>query len=243
MRSKRLKRLGLAAPIANVSFAMMHSYVKSVQRSGVSMMHTARSFSYYRKVFYKNRSKAAVLAGLEGNRVVDIGCGYTPFAKDSMFRACHDRGIEFYGVDPVIASDLKFGIKERAMAIATGGSGVFSANAPGLERALSARAEKLPFDDESIDEILCSYLLFVWIEGEEDLADILGEFLRVLKPGGVVKLYPLYDWRYMRIKQARLKNTVANFRIEQTFVHGGRDMRVTPSLLTEMTKVNLQSEH
>lgn len=236
MKKRRFRGFNLGAPIANISFAMMHTYVKSVQRYGVSMMHTARSFAYYRKVFYKNQSKAVVLASLEGKRIVDIGCGYTPFAEDSMFRACDDAGIEFYGVDPVIANDIKFGPRERAMAIATGGGGVFNAKAPGLERALSIRAENLPFDDESVDEILCSYLLFVWVEKEEDLADILGEFLRVLKPGGVVKLYPLYEWHFMRFKDQRLKSILANFSIEQTFVHGGRDMRVTPSLLTELVK-------
>lgn len=200
------------------------------------MVHTARPFSYYRKVFYKSQTRSAVLKSLQDKRVVDVGCGHTPYADDSMFRACHDAGIEFYGVDPLIGTDIKFGFKERAMARATGGSGRFSTHPPGLSKALSASAEKLPFEDQSVDEILCSFLLFVWIEDEEVLADILGEFLRVLKSGGLVKLYPLYEWRLMRFKNKRLRNILANFKVEQTFVHGGRDLRVTPSMLTEMTK-------
>ena len=227
----------LGRPIANMSFAVMHRYVRSAQRRGVAMMHTARPFSYYRKVFYRGESKSAVLESLQGKRLVDVGCGYTPYAGDSMFRACHDAGIEFYGVDPLIATDINFGFKERALAIATGGSGRFSASAPGLSKALSATAQELPFDDQSIDEILISYLLFVWIEDEDVLADILGEFLRVLKPGGIVKLYPLYEWRFISVKNQRLKNVLAKFRIEQTFVHGGRDLRVTPSMLTEMINI------
>ena len=201
------------------------------------MVHTARPFSYYRKVFYRGQPKAAVLNSLQGKRVVDVGCGYTPYAEDSMFRACHDAGIDFYGVDPLIGTDIKFGFKERAMARATGGSGRFSTHPPGLSKALSVSAEQLPFEDQSVDEILCSYLLFVWIEEQEVLADILGEFLRVLKPGGRVKLYPLYEWRFMRFRNKRLQTILSNFRIEQTFVHGGRDWRVTPSMLTEMTKI------
>ena len=201
------------------------------------MLHTARPFSYYRKVFYNSQPKSVVLKSLHDKRVVDVGCGYTPYAEDSMFRACHDAGIEFYGVDPLIGTDIKFGFKERAMARATGGSGRFSTHPPGLSKALSASAEELAFEDQSVDEILCSYLLFVWIEDEEVLADILGEFLRVLKPGGLVKLYPLYEWRFMRFRNKRLQNVLANFKVEQTFVHGGRDLRVMPSMLTEMTKV------
>jgi SAM-dependent methyltransferase len=237
MKSRReIIQQGLGRPIANMSFAMMHRYVRSVQRRGVAMLHTARTFSYYRKVFYQGQADAKVLHGLQGKRIVDVGCGYTPYASDSMFRACHDAGIEFYGIDPLIGTDIKFGIKERVLARATGGSGNFSSKAPGLSKALPAGAQDLPFENQSVDEILCSYLLFVWIEDEEVLADIFDEFLRVLKPAGLVKLYPLYEWRLMRFKNQRLKSILANFAIEQTFVHGGADLRVTPSMLTEMTK-------
>ena len=224
-------------PIANLSFAVMHRYVRSVQRSGVAMLHTARTFSYYRKVFYQRQPDAAVLQSLRGKRIVDVGCGYTPYADDSMFRACHDAGVEFYGVDPLIGTDIKFGFKQRALARATGGSGNFSTDPPGLAKALSATAQDLPFEDQSVDQILCSYLLFVWIEDEEVLADIFGEFLRVLKPGGLLKLYPLYEWRFIRFTNQRLKNILVNFAIEQSFVHGGTDLRVTPSMLTEMIKL------
>ena len=227
----------LGRPIANMSFALMHGYVRSIERRGVAMLHTSRPFSYYRKVFYKGQPKSTVLKNLQDKRVVDVGCGYTPYAGDSMFRACHDAGIEFYGVDPLIGTDIKFGFKERAMARVTGGSGRFSTHPPGLSNALPVSAEKLPFEDQSVDEILCSYLLFVWIRDEELLADILGEFLRVLNPGGLVKIYPLYEWRFMRFKNKRLRNILANFKVEQTFVHGGADWRVTPSMLTEMTKI------
>ena len=234
--AKRLIEQGLGRPIANVSFAMMHRQVRSIQRSGVAMMHTARPFSYYRKVFYRNHSKSAVLQSLRGKRIIDVGCGYTPYADDSMFRVCHDEGIEFYGVDPLIGNDIKFGFKERAMARAMGSRGRFNPEAPGLSKALSAFAQELPFEDGSVDQILCSYLLFVWIEDEDDLADILSEFHRVLKPGGMVKLYPLYEWRYVPRRSSELQAVLNRFSIEQSFVHGGLDFRVTPSMLTELTK-------
>ncbi|MFT4519313.1 MAG: SAM-dependent methyltransferase [Halioglobus sp.] len=228
---------GLGRPMANISFAMMQTYLHSAQRRGLGMMHTARPFSLYCKMFYRSQSKSAVLKSLEGKRIIDVGCGYTPYAEDSMFRACHNAGIEFYGVDPLIHPDIKIGFRERALARATGGSGHFNDHPPGLSKALSARAQELPFDDQSVDEILSSYLLFVWIEDEEVLADILGEFQRVLKPGGRIKLFPLYEWRLMRFKNKRLKNILANFKIEQSFVHGGLDWRVMPSMLTQMTKL------
>jgi SAM-dependent methyltransferase len=228
---------GLGRPMANMSFAMMQTYLRSAQRRGVGMMHTARPFALYRKMFYGGQSRSAVLESLQGKRIIDVGCGYTPYAEDSMFRACHSAGIEFYGVDPLLGTDIKIGFKERALARATGGSGIFNHRPPGLSKALSASAQKLPFGDHSVDEILSGYLLFVWIEDEKVLADILCEFQRVLKPGGRIKLFPLYEWRLMRFKNRRLKKLLANFTIEQTFVHGGLDWRVMPSMHTQMTKL------
>lgn len=238
MRSglRRLEQ-GLGRPIANASFAMMQIYLKSAQRRGVGMMHTARPFDHYRKVFFRGQSRSSVLRSLQGTQVIDVGCGYTPYTPDSMFRACHDAGVDFYAVDPLLGTNITFGFRERALARVTGGSGNFNPDAPGLEKALPASAQELPFEDASIDQILCSYLLFVWIDDEEVLADILGEFLRVLKPGGLIKLYPLYEWRFMRFKNARLKSTLDQLQIDQTFVHGQGDMRVMPSMLTEMTKL------
>ncbi len=226
----------LGGSIANISFALMRGYLRSAQRRGVGMMHTARPFSHYRKIFYPGQSRSQVLKSLSGKRIVDVGCGYTPYAEDSMFRACHDAGIEFYGVDPLIDTDIKFGLKERTLTRATGGRGIFNAEAPGLARALSTTAQELPFDDQSVDEILCSYLMFVWIEDEDILADILEEYLRVLKTGGQVKLYPLYEWRIMHFKNRRLRKVLTHFEIEQVFAHGGQDVRIMPSLLTRLTK-------
>jgi SAM-dependent methyltransferase len=227
----------VAGPIANTSFAMMRGYIQCAQRYGVRMMHTARPFSYYRKVFYRGQPRSRVLKQLQGQRIVDVGCGYTPYASDSMFRACYDAGIEFYGIDPLIGTDINFGFREWAVARATGGRGVFDTNAPGLSRALPATAQEMPFDDQSIDEILCSYLLFVWINEEALLATILEEFHRVLKPGGHVKLYPLHEWRQLRFSNRHLLAVLGNFEIGQTFIHGGGDARVMPSLLTRMTKI------
>ena len=107
----------------------------------------------------------------------------------------------------------------------------------GLGRPLANTAQDLPFEDASVDEILCSYLLFVWIEDEEALADILDEFLRVLRPGAVAKLYPLHEWRFMRFRSKRLQDALGRFELRQHFVHGHGDWRVTPGMMTVLRKV------
>ncbi|MEM8497953.1 MAG: class I SAM-dependent methyltransferase [Pseudomonadota bacterium] len=226
----------VSKPIADVSVAMMQGYIRSARKRGIGMMHTARPFSYYRKVFYSGQSSNKVIRALQGKRVVDVGCGYTPYATDSMFRACHDANIEFFGVDPLIQKDITFSVRARILARATGGRGRFSTSAPGIERAISTTADDMPFDDSSVDEILCSYLLFVWIEDEQVLADILDEFLRVLKPGGVAKIFPQQTWRQYEFSNPRLDALLSEFDLLQTFVHGGHDWRVQPAMLTRLTR-------
>lgn len=227
----------LVRSMANFSFSVMYHQVRAIEKSGVSMMHTARSFSYYRKIFYRGMNEAEVLQSLEGKRILDVGCGHTPYANDSMFQACYRAGVEFYGIDPVIANKPTFGFKERALARALGSKGQFCAKADGLSKALPAFAQELPFDDQSVDEILCSYLLFVWIEDEQVLAEILQEFCRVLKPGGMAKLYPLYEWTRMNFTVPSLLGVLRQFQVTQSFVHGGLDLRITPSLMTQLSKV------
>ena len=43
--ARQLLERGLGRPLANVSFEVMHLYVKSMQRGGIGMMHTARPIS------------------------------------------------------------------------------------------------------------------------------------------------------------------------------------------------------
>ena len=223
-------------PVANLAFSMMQHYIHSAQRRGVGMMHTARSFQAYRKVFYQNQPESVVLSQLHGKRIVDIGCGYTPYADDSMFRAAHEADVEFYGVDPLIRMGIRFGFRERALARATGGSGRFRTDPPGVEKALRTTAQELPFQDQSIDEILCSYLLFVWIEDEATLADIFEEFRRVLKPGGLVKIFPLHEWQRDQFENKRLTRVLEGFEIKQRFIPAAPLSRVMPSMLTKMTR-------
>ncbi|MEO0369724.1 MAG: methyltransferase domain-containing protein [Pseudomonadota bacterium] len=223
-------------PIANMSFAMMRGYIRSMQRRGIQTLHTARPFSHYRKIFYSDIREDKLLQDIKGKVIADVGCGYTPFADDSMFRKCYEAGIEFYAIDPMLGGDINIGVPERLLARSMGSAGAFTLEPPGFEKAIAASAEDLPFEAESIDEILCSYLLFVWITDQEALAKILGEFLRVLKPGGVARIYPLYAWKYTRFTNKKLLTVLSQFDIQQKFVHGKGDLRIQPSFLTTLTK-------
>ena len=76
-------------------------------------------------------------------------------------------------------------------------------------RAYTAAAlPKLPFPDETFALVLCSHFLFLYEEQFpfEFHRDALLELYRVLKPGGEVRVYPLYSLRFE--KYARLDELI-----------------------------------
>lgn len=121
----------LGVPLANASFAVMNRAIGRMRWLGIDILHMARSFAVYRRMFYRNRPASRVLGSLQGRRVVDVACGYTAHAPDSMFQARHATGIEFYGVDPVLSEPLVPGMADRILARWTGGSGAFLDDPPG----------------------------------------------------------------------------------------------------------------
>jgi ubiquinone/menaquinone biosynthesis C-methylase UbiE len=183
------------------------------------VINTARPFLYYRKVFFNHHSKSSTLANLQGKKLVDIGCGYTPYSDDSMFRACYKAGIEFYGVDPIIEKNIRFKARDSIFTRLTGGSGRFDSNALGVERAISAMADDLPFADNEIDTILSCWLILIWINKEQELLKIFTEFHRILKVGGTINLYPLPDWNSFRFKNRELKALLNKFDFTQQFIY------------------------
>jgi len=136
-----------------------------------------------------------------------------------MFRACYDAGIEFYGVDPIIEENITFKARDSVFTRLTGGSGHLDPDAPGVERAICAMADDLPFPDNEIDTILCCWLILIWINEEEELLNIFTEFHRILKVGGNISIYPLPDWNSFQFKSEVLKSLLKKFNYTQEFIY------------------------
>ena len=203
----------------------------------IPVISTGRPFSFYRTVLFGGRSEAEVLAELRGKVVVDVGCGLTPYLADSMFQVCRREGIEFYGIDPKIGQGFRFGAFDTLKSLATGAKHVPNPNAPGLERAKAAFADNLPFADASVDVILSNFLLGAWIHDEETLAKIYTEFLRVLKPGGAVHLYPQPKWVPEHRHRPAFLACMRRFDVRQEFRMGRLDFwTYPPAYVTVMTK-------
>ncbi len=201
---------------SSVSFRLSKGMKRIYNRFNLPVVSTGRSFELYRKIFFDNRSEADVLAELRGRRIVDVGCGLTPYTSNSMFQACLKAGVEFYGVDPKLARGFSFDLLDRANIYFVGG-GRMMPDAPGIEKALGTYADSLPFENSSVDLVLSSHALYAWIDDEQVLAKIFREFLRVLKPGGIVRIFPTPYYDLNDIRDPGLREAMEKFRVSQKF--------------------------
>ena len=204
--------------LASMTFRSFRGFTDAYNRLSLPVISTGRSFRYYRRLFFNGDSATQVLRDLRQSRILDIGCGLTPYVNNSMFQACYRAQVEFYGIDPKLGQGFRLGAFDRAKTLATGG--VIDPNPPGLERAIAASADDLPFADESVDLILSCYLLHAWIIDERLLDGIFKEFYRVLKPGGRVKIFPAPPYVASRIRYPELRRTLAGFSVEEKFYAG-----------------------
>jgi SAM-dependent methyltransferase len=181
------------------------------------VISTGRSFAYYRKIFFENQPKERVLRLLAGKRIVDVGCGLTPYVSDSMFQVCAHEGIDFFGVDPKFSEDFRLSPLDVAKIRAVGGRGKIRLRPSGLGKCFATSADELPFDDGSIDMILSNFLLYAWIRDEGVLENIYREFHRVLNHAGEVCIYPAPYLDVDRIRSPGLREAMKQFEIRRRF--------------------------
>ncbi len=102
----------------------------------------------------------------KGDRLLDIGCGEG--------RHCH--GVQLLTEAQAVGVDLD----EASLALARDRAAQLEGNGPAAE-FLTADATKLPFADASFDAAICSEVL----EHVPDMAALVAEAARVLKPGAI----------------------------------------------------------
>jgi ubiquinone/menaquinone biosynthesis C-methylase UbiE len=208
---------GLHSTLSALTFRGLRANADVYRFLSLPVISTGRSFAYYRRIFFGNDSRREVLEGLNGKRVVDVGCGLTPHVSDSMFQACREQGIEFFGVDPKFSKGFSLNSLDVAKIRAVGGRGKIYRRAPGRERCIAASADRLPFDDGSIDLILSNFLLYAWITEEELLGMIYREFYRVLSDAGEIRIYPAPELDVDEISNAGLRSVMKKFDVRQQF--------------------------
>lgn len=203
--------------ISSAVLSTVWGIINFYNKVGLPVVSTGRPFSFYRKVFFNNRSEPEVFECLKDKTVADIGCGLTPFIEDSMFQACIKQGIRFFGVDPKLDEELQFDKTDSMWSRIAGANHSPKLDLQVEDKAVGAYADQLPFGDESIDMILSSWLLFTWIREPDLLADIFTEFDRTLKPGGRISIYPALDWETLTSDYPRLLSIFSGYQHRHEF--------------------------
>jgi SAM-dependent methyltransferase len=228
--------LNIQSIFATINFNVMLVGSTLSGKLRIPVISTARPFSTYRKIFFNKRAENDVLKELAGKRIVDVGCGLTPFVEDSMFQVCRRNHIDFFGIDPKLATGFKFGLRDRINSLASGATSMPRADMPGQEKAIAAFADNLPFEDKSVDMILSNWLLFVWLPDEDLLIKIFSEFDRILKPGGEISFYPSMHWRNIEARYPQLIKRLAHYKKYQRFLFGAHFMSMPPAFVTRLVR-------
>ncbi|RTE09554.1 methyltransferase domain-containing protein [Paenibacillus whitsoniae] len=185
------------------------------EQAGVAM--TSRSYAEYEKMFMLQTED------LIGKRVLDVAGGASSFTADARqigilaeaadpLYAMSAAEIEAHGraeIEVVAAKMEKltdvydwtyYGSVERHKAGRIAALERFLADyesSDQAERYYAAALPELPFEHSSFDFVLCSHFLFLYeaqFDFEFHLAAVK-ELLRVCKPGGEVRIYPLLSFR------------------------------------------------
>ena len=222
--------------LSRLTFGVMKRSLSVYESFDLPVISTTRPFEFYRMALFDNDSETKLKLQLQGQTLIDIGCGLTPYIEDSMYQWCRHHAIPFYAVDPKIKEGFKFGKLDRLKSLATGAKTKPNPNIGGLDKTIAAFANDLPFEDQSIDQILCCWLLFAWIRSEESLLDIFSEFDRILKPGGCIRLFPTPHWEQLSKLYPDLYATLSDYEKNQRFMFRYDLGSVPPSYRTLLTK-------
>ncbi|MDR6548892.1 class I SAM-dependent methyltransferase [Paenibacillus qinlingensis] len=208
------------------------------EQIGVAM--TSRSYVEYEKMFMLQTDE------LIGKRVLDVSGGASSFtaearqlgieaeAVDPLYEKSPD-AIAEYGRLEIERSTAKlskltdvydwtfYGSVEQHRAGRIQALQRFVedfSSAEGSARYHKAALPSLPFGAESFELVMCSHFLFLY-EEQFDYAFHTGavrELLRVCKPGGEVRIYPLMNFRteeYSRLHDLILEFELAGFTVQK----------------------------
>ncbi|WP_246320389.1 class I SAM-dependent methyltransferase [Paenibacillus qinlingensis] len=208
------------------------------EQIGVAM--TSRSYVEYEKMFMLQT------AGLIGKRVLDVAGGASSFTSDARQLGIHAESVDpLYAKSPgaiaehgrqeieIVAAKMAkltdvydwtfYGSVEQHRAGRIHALERFVedfSSAEGSARYHTAALPSLPFEAESFDLVMCSHFLFLY-EEQFDYAfhvEAVRELLRVCKPGGEVRIYPLLNFRteeYCRLQDLINEFELAGFTLQK----------------------------
>jgi len=190
-------------------------------QTGVAM--TCRSFAEYERMFaleQEDLNAGPILDAAAGaSSFVAEAClrGFDAYAADPLYAMDADAVVR-HGEQEIEVSTSKlaaieevfdwsyYGSVERHRSLREASLHAFAGHRKDSEGALkyiSAKLPELPFADNTFSLVLCSHFLFLYGEqfGPEFHSKAVRELVRVCRPGGQVRIYPLLSLQWVRYPQ------------------------------------------
>ena len=115
-----------------------------------------------------------------------------PYEPKTILEIGSSAGLIVYALSNIFPNANFIGIEPEKQAVKVANSMLFNSE-EGRIKFLNGVGEKLPFENNSIDLIICHTV----IEHVDDVRKVISEMVRVLKAGGYIHLdAPNYNWPY-----------------------------------------------
>ena len=139
-------------------------------RPGKKVPVTGRSARYYQRALYPDRDMLPAIRA-RGGRLLDLGSGCNHLHPSSLLRKMRRRGPAALGLD--MEDRLEPSHQYRV-------GSVFRTGLPGGR----------------FGTILSNNVLYYWIDTKKDLLRAYREMLRLLRPGGEIRVFPVFYGQY-----------------------------------------------
>ncbi len=167
---------------------------------------TGRTYAEYEEAFGKILKRS--------DKVLDLGIGYSDFVAEA-----RKRGIEAFGVDPALLRQVT---RDRMPP-------------KSKEYSAAALAEELPFRSSSFDSVVSHFGAIFYGDSGEKRRMIL-EALRVLKPHGILGVFPAMDIMLTHLKELKK----LGFRVELKYRSDAKLPTLCTAFITKPSEQALQ---
>ncbi|MFB5660961.1 class I SAM-dependent methyltransferase [Alteribacillus sp. HJP-4] len=188
------------------------SKTKYYEQIGVAM--TCRSFQEYKEMFMLEKDL------LEKGRILDVASGASSFvtelnangfdatAVDPLYRLTHEE-MKNHGKREVETAAQKIEMVKHQFVwnsyknieahheIRKNSLEKFLAGYQNKENYIPAALPDLPFENDTFSLVVCNHFLFLYQEqfGYDFHLQAVNELIRVTKPGGIIRIYPLVGFK------------------------------------------------
>ena len=128
---------------------------------------TARTKELYDRHLFPDLTSVKIDRAITNKRILDIGCGYNPIYDDSF--------INYVVNNPKLNCEIK-------------GIDIIDMDMPNYKKTSIFTVK----DEKGVDYILINNLLYFWINKPKDLLKIYANLEKSLKPGGEIRVFPVY---------------------------------------------------